>query len=275
MKKKFIYIILALIGMSVGCEKQDWFSPEEVDAIRNGYETQITSITFAKNELLTQVGSLTSQIETLEDEITELETTSTTQLQEIADLTDAIEDLNTDIGLLDAEIVTLTESITSINTTNTELESDISTLNTEITTLNTTITSLQSDITDLETDVQSLQDFKNVRAKLDEMVAATITDINLNSAIDSVSIGLTSTSVSPTVLRGLISTEATWLFNNAVKSGTTSMTTNVSTFYDTSLDTNVVNFRTLVEELTIAWNTAKESTLILWFIEFVKEFENL
>ena len=275
MKKKFIYIILALIGMSVGCEKQDWFSPEEVDAIRNGYETQITSITFAKNELLTQVGTLTSQIETLEDEITELETTSTTQLQEIADLTDAIEDLNTDIGLLDAEIVTLTESITNINTTNTELESDISTLNAEITTLNTTITSLQSDITDLETDVLSLQDFKNVRAKLDEMVAATITDVNLNSAIDSVSIGLTSTSVSPTVLRGLISTEATWLFNNAVKSGTTSMTTNVSTFYDTSLDTNVVNFRTLVEELTTAWNTAKESTLILWFIEFVKEFENL
>jgi uncharacterized coiled-coil protein SlyX len=261
--------------MSVGCEKQDWFSPEEVDAIRSGYETQITSITFAKNELLTQVGSLTSQIETLEDEITELETTSTTQLQEIADLTDAIEDLNTDIGLLDAEIVTLTESITSINTTNTELESDISTLNTEITTLNTTITSLQSDITDLETDVQSLQDFKNVRTKLDEMIAATISDANLNSAIDSVSIGLTSTSVSPTVLRGLISTEATWLFNNAVKSGTTSMTTNVSTFYDTSLDTNVVNFRTLVEELTTAWNTAKESTLILWFIEFVKEFENL
>ena len=275
MKKKFIYIILALIGMSVGCEKQDWFSPEEVDAIRNGYETQITSITFAKNELLTQVGTLTSQIETLEDEITELETTSTTQLQEITDLTDAIEDLNTDIGLLDAEIVTLTESITNINTTNTELESDISTLNTEITTLNTTITSLQSDITDLETDVQSLQDFKNIRTKLDEMVAATITDANLNSAIDEVSTGLTSTSVSPTVLRGLISTEATWLFNNAVKSGTTSMTTNVSTFYDTSTDTNVVNFRTLVDELTTAWNTAKESTLILWFIEFVKEFENL
>ena len=261
--------------MSVGCEKQDWFSPEEVDAIRSGYETQVTSLTFAKNELLSQVTTLTSQIETLEDEITELETTSTTQLQEIADLTDAIEDLNTDIGLLDAEIVTLNESITNINTTNTELESDISTLNTEITTLNTTITSLQSDITDLETDVQSLQDFKNVRTKLDEMIAATISDANLNSAIDSVSIGLTSTSVSPTVLRGLISTEATWLFNNAVKSGTTSMTTNVSTFYDTSTDTNVVNFRTLVEELTTAWNTAKESTLILWFIEFVKEFENL
>ena len=136
-----------------------------------------------------------------------METTSTTQLQEITDLTDAIEDLNTDIGLLDVEIVTLNESITNINTTNTELESDISTLNTEITTLNTTITSLQSDITDLETDVQSLQDFKNVRTKLDEMIAPTISDFNLNSPIDSVSIGLTSTSVSPTVLRGLISTE--------------------------------------------------------------------
>ena len=60
MKKKFIYIILALVVMSVGCEKQDWFSPEEVDAIRSGYETQVTSLTFVKNELLTQVTTLTS-----------------------------------------------------------------------------------------------------------------------------------------------------------------------------------------------------------------------
>ena len=53
------------------------------------------------------------------------------------------------------------------------------------------------------------------------------------------------------------------------------MTSAVSTFYDTSADTNVVNFRTLVTELTAAWNAAKEPTLILWFIEFVKEYENL
>jgi len=53
------------------------------------------------------------------------------------------------------------------------------------------------------------------------------------------------------------------------------MTTAVSTFYDTSTDTNVINFRTLVGELTTTWNTAKESTLITWFIEFIKEYENL
>jgi hypothetical protein len=107
------------------------------------------------------------------------------------------------------------------------------------------------------------------------MVAATITDTNLNAAIDSISIGLTSSSVSATVLKGLISTEADWLFDNAIKTGTTSMTTAVSTFYDTSTDTNVINFRTLVSELTTAWNAAKEPQLLLWFIEFIKEYENL
>jgi hypothetical protein len=76
-------------------------------------------------------------------------------------------------------------------------------------------------------------------------------------------------------LRGLIAAEADWVFDNAVKSGTVSMTTAVSSFYDTSTDTNVVNFRTLVAELTTAWNAAKEPQLLLWFIEFINEYENL
>ena len=107
------------------------------------------------------------------------------------------------------------------------------------------------------------------------MVAATIADTNLNKAIDSLSIGLTSTSITPSVLKGLVTAEANWLFNNAVTSGTTSMTTAATTFYNTSTDTNVVNYKTLVTELTAAWNAAKEPTLLLWFIEFVKEYENL
>ncbi len=53
------------------------------------------------------------------------------------------------------------------------------------------------------------------------------------------------------------------------------MTSAATTFYNTSTDTNVVNYKSLVTELTAAWNATKESTLILWFIEFVKEFENL
>ena len=35
------------------------------------------------------------------------------------------------------------------------------------------------------------------------------------------------------------------------------------------------NYKILITELTAAWNAAKEPTLLLWFIEFVKEFENL
>ena len=111
--------------------------------------------------------------------------------------------------------------------------------------------------------------------KLDVMVAATIADVNLNKAIDSLSIGLTTTSITPSVLDGLITAEANWLFNNAVTSGTTSMTTAATNFYNTSTDTNVVNYKTLITELTAAWNAAKEPTLLLWFIEFVKEYENL
>ena len=102
-----------------------------------------------------------------------------------------------------------------------------------------------------------------------------IKDANLNTAIDSVSIGLTTPILSPSVLNGFINGQSNWIFNNAVKSGTVSMTTAVSNFYDNSTDTNVVNFRTLVSEMTAAWNAAKETTFILWWIEFIKEYENL
>jgi len=162
---------------------------------------------------------------------------------------------------LEAQVTTLTASVTALQL--------------EITTLETEATVLEGQITSLKDEVLTFQNFKSLRDKLDVMVAATITDTNLNAAIDSISIGLTSSSVSATVLKGLISTEADWLFDNAIKTGTTSMTTAVSTFYDTSTDTNVINFRTLVGELTTAWNTTKESTLITWFIEFIKEYENL
>ena len=107
------------------------------------------------------------------------------------------------------------------------------------------------------------------------MVAATISDAKLNTAIDSVSIGLTSASVTPATLKGLITAESNWIFNNAIKTGTVSMTASATTFYDNSTDTNVINFRTLVTEMTAAWNAAKESKFILWWIEFIKEYENL
>ena len=39
---KFIYVIsFMLIGMSVSCEKQDWFSPEDVDALKANYPNSI------------------------------------------------------------------------------------------------------------------------------------------------------------------------------------------------------------------------------------------
>jgi hypothetical protein len=131
----------------------------------------------------------------------------------------------------------------------------------------------QADV--LADEILTFKNFKSLRDKLDVLVAATIVDVNLNAVINSISTGLTSTSTTPSVLKGLISTEADWLFDNGLKSGTNSMTTAVSTFYDTSTDTNVVNLRTLVGELTTTWDAKKEPTLILWFIEFVKEYENL
>ena len=152
----------------------------------------------------------------------------------------------------------------------------------QIVSLTASVTSLQGEITTLETQADVLadqiltfQNFKSLRDKLDVLVAATITDTNLDSVVDEISVGLTSTSTTPSVLKGLISTEATFLFENGVQSGTHSMTAAVSTFYDNSTDTNVVNFRTLVEELTTEWDSTKETTLILWFIEFVNEYENL
>jgi len=290
MNKYFLLFGLALF--SVSCEKSDWFSPEDVDLLKANYTTQINDLTFAKNELTTQVTDLTTQVTTLTSEVETLEasvstlTVSNTTLtaenatvseltENVTDLTSQVTSLTAEVTALEAEIVTLETTITNSGATNTELTGQITTLTTSVTTLEAQVATLQTQATTLESEVLAFKNFKSLRDKLDVMVAATITDTNLNAAIDSISIGLTSTSLSPTVLDGLISTEANWLFNNAIKTGTVSMTTAVSSFYDTSADTNVVNFRTLVTELTAAWNAAKETTLIAWFIEFIKEYENL
>ena len=299
MKKVILLFLLSVIGITVSCEKSDWFSPEDVDSIKASYQTYINDLTDAKNELTTQVTDLTTQVTNLTTEVEELEASvstltesNTTLIAEnatvqtltdnVATLTAQLATLTSEKEDLDAQIVTLTTSNTTLTTSNTTLTEQVTTLTAsvtalqlEITDLETEATTLEGQITSLKDEVLTFQNFKLLREKLDTMVAATITDTNLNAAIDSISIGLTSSSVSATVLKGLISTEADWLFDNAIKTGTTSMTTAVSTFYDTSTDTNVINFRTLVGELTTAWNTTKESTLITWFIEFIKEYENL
>jgi regulator of replication initiation timing len=299
MKKVILLFLLSVIGITVSCEKSDWFSPEDVDSIKASYQTYINDLTDAKNELTTQVTDLTTQVTNLTTEVEELEASvstltesNTTLIAEnatvqtltdnVATLTAQLVTLTSEKDDLDAQIVTLTTSNTTLTTSNTTLTDQVTTLTAsvtalqlEITDLETEATTLEGQITSLKDEVLTFQNFKLLREKLDTMVAATITDTNLNAAIDSISIGLTSSSVSATVLKGLISTEADWLFDNAIKTGTTSMTTAVSTFYDTSTDTNVINFRTLVGELTTAWNTTKESTLITWFIEFIKEYENL
>jgi len=292
MKKVILLFLLTIIGITVSCEKSDWLSPEDVDNIRNQYTTQIQGLQFDNTELTTQVTALTTQVTNLTTEVEELETsvstltesntTLTAENATVQALTDDVADLTTQVATLtsnkedlDAQIVSLTTSNTTLTTDNTSLLEQVTTLTASVTSLQSQVDELEAQADLLEAEILTFKNFKSLRQKLDTMVAATITDTNLNSAIDSISIGLTSSSVSSSVLGGLISTEADWLFNNAVKSGTVSMTTNVSTFYDTSTDTNVVNFRTLVEELTTVWNSAKETTLILWFIEFVKEFENL
>jgi regulator of replication initiation timing len=292
MKKVIFLFLLTLIGITVSCEKSDWFSPDDVQNIRNQYAAQVQELTFDNNELTSQVTALTTQVTDLTTEVEELEasvstlTASNTTLtaenatvqtltDDVADLTAQVATLTSDKEDLDAQIASLTTSNTTLTTSNTTLSEQVTTLTASVTSLEAQVTTLQAQATALEADILTFKNFKLLRAKLDTMVAATITDTNLNAAIDSISIGLTSSSVSATVLGDLISTEADWLFNNAVKSGTTSMTTAVSTFYDTSTDTNVINFRTLIDELTTAWNAAKEYTLIAWFIEFITEYENL
>ena len=107
---KFIYIVsFMLIGMSVSCEKQDWFSPEEVGEIRSQYQEQINALTISKNELLSQTTSLTTQIDDLNTAATALGVTNDDQLAEISTLTTSIDSLNTQITTLDAQIVTYFE----------------------------------------------------------------------------------------------------------------------------------------------------------------------
>ena len=292
MKKVILLFLLSVIGITVSCEKSDWLSPEDVDNIKNQLNTQITELQFDNNTLTTQVTDLTTQVTNLTAEVASLET-SVTSLTEsnttltaenatVQTLTDNVADLNAQVAtltsekdVLDAQVATLTTSNTTLTTSNTTLTEQVTTLTTSVTSLQTQVTTLQAQAAVLEDEILTYKNFKLLRDKLDVMVAATITDVNLNKAIDSISIGLTSSSVSATTLKGLISAESDWLFDNAIKSGTVSMTTAVSNFYDTSTDTNVINFRTLVGELTTAWNATKEYTLIAWFIEFITEYENL
>jgi len=275
MNKSIFILMLSLAVASVSCEKSDWFSPEDVENIKISYQTQINALTIDKNTLTETTTSLTTQIDDLNATITALGVTSDDQVAEIATLTTSVTTLTDQIATLDAEIVTLNATITANGSSTTDLNTQITTLTTTVASLTTEAVTLQASIDAAEADVLTLQQFKDLRTKVDAMVAATISDANLNTAIDSVSIGLTSTSLTPATLKGLITAESNWVFNNAVKSGTVSMTTAASSFYDTSTDTNVVNFRTLVTEMTTAWNAAKESQFILWWIEFIKELENL
>ena len=171
--KKLLLVLLMFVGMSVSCEKENWFSPEEVDEIRSEYQEQINALTILKNELLSQSTSLTTQIDDLNATVTSLGVTNDDQLAEISTLTTSIDSLNTQVTTLDAEITTLTAS-------NTDLTSQISTLNTEVTSLTTSATTLQASLDAALVDILILQDFKSIRDKLDTMVAATISDANLN-----------------------------------------------------------------------------------------------
>lgn len=303
MKKVILLFLFMFIGMNVSCEKADWLSPEDVNNLKSNYQTQINELTFDNNELTTQAADLTAQVSTLTTTVNDLQadvstlTTSNTTLSstntsltatntanitvisglntDVASLTTQVASLTAQIATLDAEIVTLNTTITNSGSTTTDLTSQITTLTASVTTLTAQVATLETQANVLEADVLAMKNFKSIRDKLDVMVAATIADVNLNKAIDSLSIGLTSTSTTPSVLKGLVSTEANWLFNNAITTGTVSMTTSATSFYNTSTDTNVVNYKTLVTELTAAWNAAKEPQLILWFIEFIKEYENL
>ena len=292
MKKVILLFLLSVIGITVSCEKSDWLSPDDVDNIKNQLNTQITELQFDNNSLTTQVTDLTTQVTNLTTEVASLET-SVTSLTEsnttltaenatVQTLTDNVADLNAQVAtltsekdVLDAQVATLTTSNTTLTTSNTTLTEQVTTLTTSVTSLQSQVTTLQAQAAVLEDEILTFKNFKSIRDKVDVLVAATIGDTNLNSAVDNISAGLTTTSTSSTVLRGLIAAEADWVFDNAIKSGTVSMTTAVSSFYDTSTDTNVVNFRTLVAELTTAWNAAKEPQLLLWFIEFINEYENL
>ena len=303
MNKQIFIFLITFIGMRVGCENQDWFSPEDVDNIKSRLNTQVNELSVANNALTTQASELTTQVATLTEEVstltssvstlnesnttltssnTSLTATNTAQLATIeglntsvTDLTTQVASLTTNIETLDAQIVTLTTSNTALTTSSTTTAAEIATLTASVTTLQANITTLETQADVLADEILTFKNFKSIRDKIDVLVAATIGDTNLNSAVDNISVGLTTTSTSSTVLRGLIAAEADWVFDNAIKSGTVSMTTAVSSFYDTSTDTNVVNFRTLVTELTTAWNAAKEPQLLLWFIEFINEYENL
>jgi phage shock protein A len=296
MNKQIFILLFALAGVSVSCEKSDWFSPDEVNSIKATYQDQVNDLTTANNtltsqavDLTAQVGNLTTSVSTLESEVSSLTTSNSTLSSnttvnlntiaglntDVSSLTTQVASLTANIATLDAEIVTLNTAITNSASSTTGLTSQVASLTTSVASLTAEVATLEAQADALEAEILIFKDFKTLRDKIDALVAATITDAKLNTAVDNVSAGLTTTSITSTTLKGLIADESNWIFNNAIKTGTVSMTVSATTFYDSSTDTNVVNFRNLVTEMTTAWNALKETQFILWWIEFIKEYENL
>lgn len=296
MNKQIFILLFALAGVSVSCEKSDWFSPDEVNSIKATYQDQVNDLTTANNtltsqavDLTAQVGNLTTSVNTLESEVSSLTTSNSTLSSnttvnlntiaglntDVSSLTTQVASLTANIATLDAEIVTLNTAITNSASSTTGLTSQVASLTTSVASLTAEVATLEAQADALEAEILIFKDFKTLRDKIDALVAATITDAKLNTAVDNVSAGLTTTSITSTTLKGLIADESNWIFNNAIKTGTVSMTVSATAFYDSSTDTNVVNFRNLVTEMTTAWNALKETQFILWWIEFIKEYENL
>jgi len=296
MNKQIFILLFALAGVSVSCEKSDWFSPDEVNSIKATYQDQVNDLTTANNtltsqavDLTAQVGNLTTSVSTLESEVSSLTTSNSTLSSnttvnlntiaglntDVSSLTTQVASLTANIATLDAEIVTLNTAITNSASSTTGLTSQVASLTTSVASLTAEVATLEAQADALEAEILIFKDFKTLRDKIDALVAATITDAKLNTAVDNVSAGLTTTSITSTTLKGLIADESNWIFNNAIKTGTVSMTVSATAFYDSSTDTNVVNFRNLVTEMTTAWNALKETQFILWWIEFIKEYENL
>ena len=77
--KKQVLLFYTFLLLSVGCEKADWLSPEDVANIELNYQAELDGLQTSNGvlinqalDLTTRVADLTTEVETLESTVTSI-----------------------------------------------------------------------------------------------------------------------------------------------------------------------------------------------------------
>jgi cytoskeletal protein CcmA (bactofilin family) len=189
--------------------------------------------------------NLRGQITSLSDDVTDLQTASSTAATQIGNLETDVENLQTASGDLDQEIsnvagdvATLRSDVDTLQSDLGAANSDIASLETSVGTANTNISSLQTSIGTANTNISNLQtDVTTLQGELDtaeSSLASVVSDFDLHDAKTTNVHGIADTSVLATTSEVAAAETNAEAYADGILSTHTADTTNVHGISDTA-----------------------------------------